>query len=142
MREAIADTGALVALLDRSDQYHEWAIECFKAIRAPVITCEPVLAETWHLLGAVSPSRQTLAELHQDGIIRVEFEFERQSASIWQLLEKYRDIPMDLADACVVRLSELFVDRLVWTVDSDFKFYRRNKRASIPLMAPWQPSTI
>ena len=66
----------------------------------------------------------------------------RLACASWRFNVKYREIPMDLADACVVRLSELFVDRLVWTVDSDFKFYRRNKRASIPLMAPWQPSTI
>lgn len=137
MREAIADTGALVALLDRSDHHHKWAIECFKTLRAPVITCEAVLAEAWHLLGAAPPSRQTLAKLHRDGIIQLPFEFEAQAVSIWQLLEKYADIPMDLADACVVRLSELFVHRVVWTVDSDFKFYRRNQRAAIPLMAPW-----
>lgn len=137
MREAIADTGALVALLDQSDYHHEWAIECFKTLRAPVITCEAVLAEVWHLLGAAPPSRKTLAKLHRDGIIQLPFDFEAQAVSIWQLLEKYADIPMDLADACVVRLSELFVDRVVWTVDSDFKFYRRNKRAAIPLIAPW-----
>lgn len=138
MQDAIADTGALVALLDRSDQHHQWAVECFKSIRAPVITCEAVLAETWHLLGEALPSRRTLAKLHCDGIIQVNLEFEAQSPSIWQLLDRYQDIPMDLADACMVRLSELFVQHVVWTVDSDFKFYRRNKRAAIPLMAPWQ----
>lgn len=137
MRQAIADTGALVALLDRSDQYHEWAVECFKIIEAPVLSCESVLAETWHLLGAVPHSRSKLSCLHSDGIIQVPLEFQAQSGSIWRLLEKYDDIPMHLAHACVVRLSEIYPKHQVWTVDSDFKFYRRNQRAVIPLLAPW-----
>lgn len=138
IREAIADTGPIVALLDRSDVYHQWATECFKSIQSPIITCEAVFAEAWHLLGSAPPSRRTLAKLHFDGIIRVNFDFEEQSASVWPLLEKYQDVPMDLADACLVRLSELYLHRVVWTVDSDFKIYRRNKRAVIPLLAPWR----
>ncbi|NBB78143.1 MAG: PIN domain-containing protein [Verrucomicrobia bacterium] len=138
MREAIGDTGAIVALLDRSDQYHKWSLESLKTIRAPIITCEAVLAEAWHLLGAAPPARTTLSKLYKQGVFKVELEFARQSESIWDLLLKYQDIPMDLADACVVRLSEIFPKYSVWTVDSDFKFYRRNKRKIIPLLAPWQ----
>ena len=58
MREAFGDTGAFVALLDRSDQYHKWSLESFKTLRAPILTCEAVLAETWHLLGAAPPARK------------------------------------------------------------------------------------
>ena len=138
MRPVIGDTGAIVALLDRSDQYHKWSVESFKTLRPPILTCEAVLAETWHLLGAAPPARTTLAKLYRKGIFRVELEFASQSQPIWDLLSKYHDIPMDLADACIVRLSELFPKHSVWTVDSDFKIYRRNKRNVLPLTAPWQ----
>ena len=138
MRKAIGDTGAIVALLDRSDQDHQWSLESFKTLRAPILTCEAVLAEAWHLLGAAPPARTTFSKLYKQGIFRVELEFGRQSEAIWELLAKYHDIPMDLADACVVRLSELFPKHTVWTVDSDFKVYRRNKRNVIPILAPWQ----
>jgi predicted nucleic acid-binding protein len=137
MQTAIADTGAIVALLDRSDQHHAWATTCFKTLRPPLVTCEAVLAEAWHLLGAAPPSRQTLSKLYQAGVFRVSFDYEIQAPAIWELLAKYEDIPMDLADACLVRLSEIFPGHAVWTVDSDFKFYRRHKRSVIPIIAPW-----
>ncbi|MCC5807530.1 MAG: hypothetical protein JJU00_14500 [Opitutales bacterium] len=88
MRDAIADTGALVALLDRSDEHHKWAVECFKTLRAPVTTCEAVLAESWHLLGWALPARATLAKLYLRGVLSVHFDFGQQAGAIWRLLEK------------------------------------------------------
>lgn len=133
----LADTGALVALLDRSDHHHFWAIECFKILKPPVFTCEAVLAEAWHLLGEASPSRGTLAALCQEGIIRSKFSFQDHAAEVWRLLEKYSDTPMDFADACLVRLSELHSSSCVWTTDSDFRVYRKMGRQAIPVLAPW-----
>lgn len=134
---SLADTGALVALLDRSDKHHFWAVACFKTLKPPVFTCEAVLAEAWHLLGEASPSRCTLAALCQEGIIRSKFSFQDHAVEVWCLLKKYSDTPMDFADACLVRLSELHSNSCVWTTDSDFRVYRRMGRQAIPVLAPW-----
>lgn len=77
-----------------------------------------------------------LDRLHQEGIIRVDFCFESHASVIWRLMKKYRDLPMDFADACLVRMSELNDHCRVWTVDSDFRVYRRHGRQVIPLIFP------
>ncbi len=136
MAAVLADTGALVALVDRSDAWHEWAVEVFKTLRPPLLTCEAVLAEAWHLLGESGPSRNALARLHANGILHVAFDFETEAAAVWRLLHKYADTPMDFADACLVRMAELHTEPRVWTTDSDFRVYRRNGRQTIPLIFP------
>jgi uncharacterized protein len=136
MKQNVADTGALVALLDRADRHHAWAVDCFKTLPPPLITCESVLAETLHLLSDLAPSVTALARLHRDGILRVEFDFEAHAAVVWRLIQKYRDLPMDLADACLVRMSELHTDCSIWTTDSHFRVYRRHGRQAIPLLSP------
>jgi len=133
----LADTGALVALLDRSDEHHAWAVCCFRRIQPPLLTCDAVLAEAWHLLGCAPPSRSTLSIMHGDGVFTSDFDFESNAPQLWKLLHKYADLPMDLADACLVRMSELHADCQVWTTDSDFRIYRRLGRKVIPLLAPW-----
>ena len=138
MREiSLVDTGAFVALLDRSDYHHAWAVECFKTLKPPVFSCEAVLAEAWHLLGDAPPSRTTLAALCQKGIIRTEFSFQDNASDVWRLLKKYAGTPMDFADACLVRLSEIHSSACVWTTDLDFRVYRKMGRQIIPLLAPW-----
>jgi len=136
MSVVLVDTGPLVALLDRSDSGHDWAVEVFKSLRPPLLTCEAVLAESWHLLGESGPSRDALAQLHASGIVRVAFDFETEAAAVWRLLKKYSDVPMDFADACMVRMAELHSRSRVWTMDTDFRFYRRNGRQTIPLLSP------
>jgi predicted nucleic acid-binding protein len=132
----IADTGALVALLDRADAHHNWAVQCFKAIRPPLLTCEGVLTEALHLLSDMPISSQALARLHQDGVLKVAFDFETHATAVWRLIDKYGDTPMDFADACLVRMTELHDNCVVWTVDSDFLVYRRHGRQVIRLLSP------
>lgn len=134
----LVDTGPLVALLDRSDLHHSWALQCFKQLRPPLLTCEAVLAETMHLLRKLPTSLKTLSIWHGDGLIRCSFDFQEQAPAVWKLLAKYADTPMDFADACVVRMAEIHPDPRVWTTDSDFQIYRRNNRTVIPLLAPWE----
>lgn len=136
MTQFIADTGALVALLDRADSQHAWAVACFKSLKPPLLTCESVLAETAHLLRDLPHSFEALARLHREEILRVQFDFETHASGVWRLLRKYQDVPMDLADACMVRLSELHTDCTVWTTDSDFRIYRRHGRQVIPTLCP------
>ena len=136
MKTFIADTGALVALLDRADLHHSWAVQCFKTLRPPLITCESVLAEALHLLKDLPASVTALARLEKEAILRVQFDFNSHAAPVWRLIHKYSDIPMDFADACLLRMTELHADCLLWTTDSDFRVYRRNGRQSIPLLNP------
>jgi len=129
---AIADTGLLVALARENDQYHDWAIEIAGQITWPALTCEPVLAETaFHL-----QSSERVLEMLQDDLVRVAFDCASHLESLHDLATRYADRRPDLADLCLVRMSELYPRHAVITVDEDFRVYRRNKRDAIPLLSP------
>ncbi|MFP4193219.1 MAG: type II toxin-antitoxin system VapC family toxin, partial [Candidatus Hydrogenedentota bacterium] len=102
----------------------------------PIATCEPVLAEASHLLRALPPGHQAILELLQKGRLTVPFQLETHAAPIASLLERYADVPMSLADACLVRMSETVTGSTVFTMDSDFRVYRRHRREPIPLLIP------
>ena len=129
----IADAGALIALMNAADEHHEWAIRTLPQLPRPWLTCEAVLAEVAALTGQpVALAREVKA-----GELVVPFVLQEQIDSVTSLLERYVDQRMDLADACIVRLSELYRGHTVITVDrKDFKVYRRNGREVIPIIAP------
>lgn len=134
----LLDTGPLVAFFDRSDADHEWAKEQWAEAPVPMLTCEAVLAEATYLLRehARLPTEKVLA-LFERGIITVPFRLEEHAGPVARLLEKYRDQGMQLADACLVRMSELKRDCQVFTLDrAEFQVYRRFDRQVIPLVAP------
>ena len=134
----LLDTGPLVAFFDRSDADHGWAKQQWANAPVPMFTCEAVLAEAAYLLqerAGLSPAK--LLALSEREIIRVPFRLEEHTASVARLLEKYRDRRMQLADACLVRMSELKRDCRVFTLDrEDFQVYRRFDRQVIPLLTP------
>lgn len=136
MRRVIADTGPLVAYLDKSDRDHEWAKDHFQRFTDPLLTCEAVIAEALFLLrrGGIFP--EGLLELIRRGILVPDFALAGEIEPILQLMRKYRDIPMSLADACLVRMSEIHPASVVMTLDSDFTIYRKSRRGTIPLMTP------
>ncbi len=135
-RAVILDTGALVAILRRRDEHHQWANAKAGEIAAPMLTCEAVLSEAHFLLRDLPPARQAIVEMSLNGVFTVAFDFEEEKASVGRLLNKYADVPMSFADACLVRMSELYPDSAVFTTDGDFKIYRRNVRQQIPLISP------
>ena len=127
----IADTGLLKAALDRNDEFHKWGAREFQA-HAPFITCEAVLVELSFFL---SPAAAML--LLQRGDVTLDFNLGEETEQVLDLLERYKDRPMDLADACLVRMTELHPQSKVWTVDrEDFAIYRRNRRQPVPHNAP------
>jgi predicted nucleic acid-binding protein len=131
--KGIADTGFIVAFGNRSDFYHAWALDVAERISEPLLTCEAVLAEAAFHLGS---SAYVLA-LVQNEMLRVAFDCSRNLESLADLARRYEDRRPDLADLCVIRMSELYPRHLVITVDeSDFRVYRRNKRDVIPLLCP------
>lgn len=134
----LLDTGPLVAFFDRSDADHAWAREQWGQAPVPLLTCEAVLAEAAYLLQthAGLPSAKLL-ELFERKVIAVPFSLEAHAGPVGRLLEKYQDQQMQLADACLVRMSELRRDCRVFTLDkAEFRVYRRFERQVIPLVAP------
>lgn len=131
--KGIADTGFIVAFLNRSDRYHGWAVEVARGVSEPLLTCEAVLAEAAFQVGSLA---RVLA-LVQDGLLKVDFDLGRNFEEVRELAERYDDRAPDLADLCLVRMSEVHSHLSVFTVDeSDFRVYRRNKREVIPIVCP------
>lgn len=131
--KGIADTGFLVAFVNRGDAHHEWALHLASQITEPLFTCEAVLAETAFHLRDVA---LVLAML-QDGLVSLAFDCNEHLPQLSSLAKRYRDRQPDLADLCLIRMSELYPKHSVITVDrADFRVYRRNKRDAIPLITP------
>ena len=130
------DTGPLVAALNRRDRYHTWASDRLAEIKPPMLTCEAVLAEACFLLRATGGGSAAVLELVERGVLEVEFGIALHVKSLGALIRKYADVPMSLADACLVRMTELHEQSAVMTVDRDFLVYRRHGRQVIPVLMP------
>ncbi len=133
----IADTGPIIGLVRKDDQWSAWSSEEAKSISAPYLTCETVIAEASFLLQNLPSGRDKLYELIELGVLHVEFSLTDEISHVRHLMQKYADLPMSLADACLVRMSELYDDAAIFTVDSDFLIYRKNGRKKIPLISPF-----
>ena len=133
-RSVLVDAGFLVAMLSRRDSYHKWAVVEALEHPPPWYTCEAVLSEAYHLVGkrggpglnAMLSRRAVIARFNLDDNIEAVIAF----------LRKYASVPMSLADACMVRMSETMDDSLIMTTDSDFRIYRRHGRQVVPVLCP------
>jgi predicted nucleic acid-binding protein len=126
----------LIALFDRREKYHAWANSIFEGAARPIRVCEPVLTESLHLLRHNPAAQDALLELVEVGSFVIPFALDREIATVRALRAKYADVPMSLADACIVRMAELFDDHAVCTLDADFRIYRKHSRQAIPLLTP------
>ncbi len=137
MRErVILDTGPLVAFINGRDRYHEWAKMQWAEMNRPLLTCEAVLSEACFLLRSLGGGDKAVLELLHRKVLDIPFRLVEYVSQITWLLKKYADIPMSLADACLVRMTELYPDSPVLTLDTDFNIYRRNKQSVIPTLSP------
>ena len=136
--EVIVDTGPLVAYLNRRDKHHDWAVERWATLFDPVLTCESVISEAAFLLREDGLDTEKLWTALERGVVQVQFDFEAHEGDLLRLLRKYHDQPMSVADACLVRLSELSDRSVIFTTDKDFRVYRRHGRGLIPLIAPFE----
>ena len=132
----IADASALVALWSPGDRYHEWAKGCFAKYPPPIFTCEAVMTEAAWLLRHFLTHQSALLAAWRRDVLVVEFRARPQREALVNLMQRYRDVPISFADSCLVRMSELTLDCRVWTLDPDFKIYRRLGRRAIPLLMP------
>jgi predicted nucleic acid-binding protein len=133
----ICDTGPLVAFFNRADQHHDWACEQFNRITEPLITCEAVISETVFLLQDDGLSSDPILEALERGKVLVQFSAEEHWPDLRHLMRKYANLPMSLADACLVRMAELAPRSRIFTLDRHFGIYRRHGRQIIPLLAPF-----
>lgn len=135
-RVGLLDTGPLVSFLAAGLDHHAWAVEQWKQLRPPLLTCEPVLTEAAFLLKREKRDTEALFSLLERGVIRIAIAVEREQADLRALMRRYRNRPMSLADACLVRLSEIHHAAEVVTLDADFRVYRRHRNNVIPVRMP------
>ncbi len=130
----LVDAGFLVGLLSRRDAHHQWAIAQSKRFPPPWKTCDAVLSESFHVLGALgSPA---LTALLRRGAVVSALDFAENIDEVLILMEKYADVPMSFADACLVRMTEMLANPVLLTLDADFAIYRRHGRRAIPCVTP------
>jgi len=133
-RNVLVDAGFLVALLSRRDSYHDWAVTQAPLYAPPWRTCEAVLSEAFHLLG--SRGLPAIAGLLRRRALISAFDLGHDAEPVLKLLQKYADVPMSLAEACLVRMAETLPDPVILTTDSDFRVYRRHSRQIVPCVMP------
>ncbi|MEJ6481013.1 PIN domain-containing protein [Nostoc punctiforme UO1] len=130
------DTGPLVAVINRNDKFHGWTTTQWANIEPPLLTCEAVISEACFLLRNVYGGQEAVINLVKNGVINIPFKLNEEAVIIGELVKTYQSVPMSLADACLVRMSEQYIDSFLLTFDSDFLIYRRNKNQIIPVIMP------
>ncbi len=131
--KGIAHTGFLVAFANARDRHHRWAVSVAEQVTEPLLTCEPVLAEAAFHLGSVAVVLEMIAE----ELLALSFDCNDHLPQLAALAKRYRDRRPDLADLCLIRMTELYPKHSIITIDvADFRIYRRNKREVIPLICP------
>lgn len=135
-RGVVLDTGPLVAFLNRRDRYHRWATEQWADADPPLLTCEPALTEACFLLRQLPRGPAAVLELVGRGIINVAYSVEADADALGRLMTRYGDVPMSLADACLVRMVERQPAATVLTLDRGFRVYRAHGRRVIPVLMP------
>jgi len=133
-KQLIIDTGPLVAYLKKDERYHQWSVKNLSEINYPIFTCEAVISEACFLLRNIEGGKKSVLELLNRGLISIKFDLNSESAAIMKLLARYKNVPMSFADACLVRMTELFNNSTVMTLDNDFGIYRCHGRQSIKLI--------
>ena len=136
MAAAIVDTGPLVAFLDRSERHHAWVAERVDELEGPLLLCEPVLTEAMYLLARWPNAQDALFGLLENGALLIAFAVDEHVLALRKLHRKYSDTPMSLADACIVRMAELYDRHSVMTLDSDFSVYRKKGNVPLSLISP------
>ncbi len=132
----IADTGVIVAYLDKRDNRHDWTIEQMKVLPAPYAVCESVITESCFLLNRLHNGKNNVLAMLKAGLLTIDFSLSAEIEAVQTLLNKYDNVPMSLADACLVRMSELTDNSFIFTLDGDFRIYRKNGKDEISLIIP------
>lgn len=136
MKRLIVDTGPIVALLNANDAHHRWTRDILDRVEPPMVTCEAVISEACFLLHRINNGQGAVLDLVAREVITISFSLGAEFAAVRKLMARYSSVPMSVADACLVRMSELDEKATVLTLDSDFGIYRRNRRQAISTIRP------
>ena len=123
-----------MALISRDDEHHRWIDSHMDSLPWPWLTCDAVLSEAFHLIGRRGASH--LTTMLRRGALTPAFNLEDELVTVLALMEKYANVPMSLADACLVRMSEILPEPVILTTDTDFRIYRRHSRQVVPCLLP------
>lgn len=135
-RRVIADAGPIVAFIDRGDAHHRWTRDEARNFAGPWLTAETAVTEAWHLLRHSSAAQDALLEMLRRSYLQIGFIMANEVEALQSLCRRFRNVPMSLADASLVRTTELHDGYAVVTFDSDFTIYRKNGREPIDLVMP------
>jgi predicted nucleic acid-binding protein len=133
-KKVLLDTGPLVAFINNRENSHDWAVNEWKKIEPPFLTCQAVIIEACFLLRDFYGGQDTVMSLLDTGLIQISFRLSDEIGTVRELLKQYQNVPMSLADACLVRMSELISGSCLLTLDSDFRVYRKNKNEMIDVI--------
>ena len=125
-----------MAFINRRDRFHQWARTEWDTIEPPLLTCEAVLTEACFLLQNLYRGKETVISLVNTGVLDLPFRLNEEVVGIGELLTRYQSVPMSLADACLVRMSEQYSGSSILTMDSDFLIYRKNRNEIVPVIMP------
>jgi len=134
VKPVLLDTGVIVALLDRSEKFHQDCGNAIRELESPLITCEAVIAESCYLLRNLPGAPEAVVENVAAEIFQVPFQLSREAAGVKQVLRKYRDRRIDLADACLIRLADELGTGDILTLDRDFEIYRWGKNKAFRML--------
>jgi predicted nucleic acid-binding protein len=132
----LADTGVVVAYLLSAEKHHEWARRVFEQLTQPMETCEAVIAESCFLLRHSAIGLTGPLTLLSRGILTITFQLPEEIRAVEALMRKYGDLPMSLADACLVRMAERRQGSEIATLDRHFRVYRTSERKVIRVRMP------
>jgi predicted nucleic acid-binding protein len=132
----LADAGPLVALFNFKDRFHGWAVARFREFDEALVTAEPVFTEALYLLRRVPGGVEKLLTLWQRSALVLSLSAELEKEALLPLMRRFAGLPISFADACLIRLSEIHAQSRIWSVDTDFRVYRRHGRQAIPLLMP------
>ena len=122
--------------MSKSDKFHQWAKVELSKINPPLLTCEAVVVESCFLLKSTYGVVDLIFSLLRTKQITIPFSLTNEMAEVQVLMKRYENVPMSLADACLVRMSELIPGSVILTLDSDFRIYRKNRNEAIDLIIP------
>ena len=134
MKPVLLDTGVVVALLDRSEKHHAQCVAAIEEMDFPLVTCEAVIAESCYLLQRLTGAPEAVLENVEQGVFQVPFQIAQSAGVVKSIMRKYRDLPADFADACLIHLADVLDTGQILTLDSDFLSYRWRRTRSFELL--------
>jgi predicted nucleic acid-binding protein len=130
-----------VAYLSERERHHRWAVEQFETLDLPFVTCEAVLTEACFVTARNRVPPERVLETVARGVVQIGLHLDEELPAVRVLMRRYENVPMSLADACLVRLAEL-TGLPICTLDGDFAIYRANRRRPLTLITPPGPRSL